>query len=118
MSGRRIETACTHDGLDHSSQHLEPYGACVPPQRSQQGQYGWDAASDESVPSYFARWDARFGLDYFGCCDPLNSRIDSVRKILNVRNISMSPWAKIRQAAEAVGPDFVFSRKPTPRWSR
>ena len=73
-----------------------------------------DAAFDEFVPPYYARWYARFGLGYFGCCDPLHNRIDSVRKIPNVRKISMSPWAKLEKGAEAIGPDFVFSRKPNP----
>jgi hypothetical protein len=73
-----------------------------------------DAAFDEFVPPYYARWYARFGLGYFGCCDPLHNRIDSVRKIPNVRKISMSPWAKLDKGAEAIGPDFVFSRKPNP----
>jgi hypothetical protein len=73
-----------------------------------------DAAFDEFVPPYYARWYARFGLGYFGCCDPLHNRIDSVRRIPNVRKISMSPWAKLDKGAEAIGPDFVFSRKPNP----
>ncbi len=73
-----------------------------------------DAAFDEFVPPYYARWYARFGLGYFGCCDPLHNRIDSVRKIPNVRKISMSPWAKLDKGAEAIGHDFVFSRKPNP----
>jgi len=73
-----------------------------------------DATFDEFVPDYYARWYARFGLGYFGCCDPLHNRIDSVRKIPNVRKISMSAWAKVPKGAEAIGPDFVFSRKPNP----
>lgn len=73
-----------------------------------------DAAFDEFVPPYYARWYARFGLGYFGCCDPLHNRIDAVRRIPNVRKISMSPWAKVRTGAEAIGGEFVFSRKPNP----
>ena len=74
-----------------------------------------DAAFDEFVPPYYARWYARFGLGYFGCCDPLHNRIDSVRKMgPTIRKISMSPWAKLQKGAEAIGPDFVFSRKPNP----
>jgi hypothetical protein len=73
-----------------------------------------DATFDEFVPPYYARWYERFGLGYFGCCDPLHNRIDSVRRIPNVRKISMSPWAKLQKGAEAIGPDFVFSRKPNP----
>jgi hypothetical protein len=73
-----------------------------------------DATFDEFVPRYYARWFERFGLGYFGCCDPLHNRIDSVRKIPNVRKVSMSAWAKVERGAENVGPDFVFSRKPNP----
>jgi hypothetical protein len=74
-----------------------------------------DATFDEFVPQYYARWYERFGLGYFGCCDPLHNRIDSVRKIgPNVRKVSMSAWAKVEKGAEAIGPDYVFSRKPNP----
>jgi hypothetical protein len=74
-----------------------------------------DATFDEFVPGYYARWYQRFGLGYFGCCDPLHNRIDSVRKIgPNVRKVSISAWAKVAKAAENIGPDFVYSRKPNP----
>lgn len=73
-----------------------------------------DTTFDEFVPQYYARWYERFGLGYFGCCDPLHNRIDSVRRIPNVRKISMSAWAKVQKGADAIGPDYVFSRKPNP----
>ena len=73
-----------------------------------------DATFEEFVPGYYARWYARFGLGYFGCCDPLHNRIDAVRRIPNVRKISISAWAKVARAAESIGPDFVYSRKPNP----
>lgn len=73
-----------------------------------------DAAFDEFVPGYYARWYERFGLGYFGCCDPLHNRIDSVRKIPNVRKISVSAWAKIDIAARNISSDYVYSRKPNP----
>ena len=31
-----------------------------------------------------------------------------------MRKISMSPWAEVEKGAEAIGRDFVFSRKPNP----
>lgn len=34
----------------------------------------------------------RFGLVYYGCCDPLDKKMNKVRKIPNLRKISMSPW--------------------------
>ncbi len=44
----------------------------------------------------------RFGLSYYGCCEPLH------------RKISMSPRADLRIAAEQVGRDYVLSFKPNP----
>ena len=63
---------------------------------------------------YASRWYERFGLVYYGCCEPLHDRIDIVRRIPNVRKISMSPWADVEVGAEAIGSDFVFSYKPNP----
>lgn len=56
----------------------------------------------------------RFGLTYYGCCDPLHNKIDAVRKIKNVRKISMSPWTNLQIGAEQIHGDFVLSRKPNP----
>lgn len=57
---------------------------------------------------------ARFGLVYYGCCDPLDQKMEQVRMIPNVRKVSMSPWVEQRRGAEAIGQEFVFSRKPSP----
>jgi len=56
----------------------------------------------------------RYGLVYYGCCEPLHHKIDMVRQISNVRKISVSPWAKKEIAAEAMHGDYVFSAKPNP----
>jgi len=56
----------------------------------------------------------RYGLVYYGCCEPLHNKIDIVRKIRNVRKISISPWAKKEIAAEKIHGDYVFSAKPNP----
>ena len=37
-----------------------------------------------------------------------------VRKIGNLRRVSMSPWVDVRRAAEAVGTDYVYTHKPHP----
>jgi len=63
---------------------------------------------------YAAPWYARFGLGYYGCCEPLHQKIDIIRLLPNVRKISMSPWVDVEQGAERIGPDYVFSRKPSP----
>jgi hypothetical protein len=56
----------------------------------------------------------RFGLVYYGCCDPLDRKIEIVRKIRNVRKISVSPWADAERSAADMAGDFVLSAKPNP----
>ena len=51
---------------------------------------------------------------YYGCCEPLDRKIDIVRKLPNLRKISITPWADVKRAAEQMGPDFVMARKPNP----
>lgn len=63
---------------------------------------------------YTARICERFGLVYYGCCDPLDGKMDEVRMIPNVRKISMSPWADQERGAAEINGDYVFSRKPSP----
>lgn len=63
---------------------------------------------------YAVRWYERFGLVYYGCCEPLHTKIDIVKRIPNLRKISMSPWANVQKGAERIGREFVFSRKPSP----
>jgi hypothetical protein len=56
----------------------------------------------------------RFGLVYYGCCDPLDGKMKEVRKIPHLRKISMSPWANKERGASEIGKDYVFSNKPNP----
>lgn len=55
-----------------------------------------------------------FGLVYYGCCEPLDNKIEIIKKIPNLRKISITPWADINRAAEAVGKSYVISAKPNP----
>ena len=72
------------------------------------------AMHEEFEIAYAVRWYSHFGRGYYGCCEPLDNKIDIVRKIPNVRKISMSPWINLAKGAEQIGRDFVFSRKPSP----
>jgi len=63
---------------------------------------------------YASRICDRFGLVYYGCCDPLDSKMDQVRMIPNVRKVSMSPWTNEERGAEEIHGEYVFSRKPNP----
>ena len=49
-----------------------------------------------------------------GSCEPLDNKIEIVKKIPNLRKISITPWANINRAAEAVGESYVISAKPNP----
>jgi len=55
-----------------------------------------------------------FGLTYYGCCEPVHSRWESLKKIPNLRSVSVSPWCDQEFMAEALGRNYVFSRKPNP----
>lgn len=72
------------------------------------------AMHQEFELDYAVKWYSRFGLVYYGCCEPLHDKIGIIRKIPHVRKISMSPWVDLEKGAERIGRDFVFSRKPNP----
>jgi len=57
---------------------------------------------------------ARFGYTYYGCCEPLDNKIDVLKKIPNLRKIGCSPWASVEACAEQIGKGYVLSRKPNP----
>jgi len=63
---------------------------------------------------YASRICERFGLVYYGCCDPLDRKMREVRMIPNVRKVSMSPWVDEDLGASEIGTDYVYSRKPSP----
>jgi len=69
---------------------------------------------DEFALQYELKWLKRFGLSYYGCCEPLDKKIELLRKIPNLRKISMSPWANLGLGASNIGKDYVFSYKPSP----
>ena len=63
---------------------------------------------------YELRWMSRFGLTYYGCCDPLHRKMGILEKVPNLRKVSMSPWVNIDEAVANVGSRYVFSHKPNP----
>ena len=56
----------------------------------------------------------RFGLNCYGCCEPLDKRWHIVEKLPHLRRISVSPWANIPFMAERLGNRYIFSMKPSP----
>ena len=63
---------------------------------------------------YASRICGRFGLVYYGCCDPLDLKMNEVRLIPGVRKVSMSPWVNEDRGASEIHGDYVYSRKPSP----
>ena len=49
------------------------------------------------------RWLSRWGLTYYGCCEPLDRKIDILRRIPNLRKISVSPWCNTERVVEKIG---------------
>jgi hypothetical protein len=60
------------------------------------------------------RWLKRWGLTYYGCCEPLDKKLDLLRRIPNLRKFSVSCWNDLNRVVSAVGGDYVLSYKPTP----
>ncbi len=56
----------------------------------------------------------RCGLVYYGCCEPLDKKVDIIEKIENLRKISITPWADVDLAAEVISGRYVIASKPTP----
>ncbi|MCE5331736.1 MAG: hypothetical protein LLF95_06315 [Bacteroidales bacterium] len=56
----------------------------------------------------------RFGLNCYGCCEPLDPRWDYIKQIPNLRRVSVSPWANVPLMAEYLENNFVMSLKPSP----
>ena len=70
--------------------------------------------TDEFEIPYAQEFFKDFGLLYYGCCEPLHEKISIVKKLPNLRKISITPWANVPRAAEQMGKDYVLSRKPNP----
>jgi hypothetical protein len=68
----------------------------------------------EFALQYELKWLKRFGLNYYGCCEPLNKKIDLLNNIPNLRKISISPWADLDDAIEKIKNRFIISYKPNP----
>ncbi len=69
----------------------------------------WEFAIEHDL-----RWLTRFGLTYYGCCEPLDIKAGILSRIPNLRKVSISPWVDSKLAVENFGNRYVLSRKPSP----
>ena len=74
------------------------------------------AMFDEFEIQYVVPLAERFAYTYYGCCEPLNDRMNVVKKIKNLRKVGVSPWANVESCAEQIGKDYVLGRKPNPAY--
>ena len=64
---------------------------------------------------YASEWYDKFGLGYYGCCEPLDDRMEYVKQIKGIHKISVSAWVKdFEKMAEAMEGKYVYSNKPAP----
>lgn len=56
----------------------------------------------------------RFGLNCYGCCEPIDPRWHVVKQHPRLRRVSCSPWADYEKMADNLGDRYIFSMKPNP----
>ena len=58
----------------------------------------------------------RFGLNCYGCCEPVDSRWHIIRQVPNLRRVSVSPWCNVGAMAEHLQDRYILSLKPNPAY--
>lgn len=73
---------------------------------------------EEFVFPIYKKAAQRFGLIYYGCCEPVHEIWEScLRKIDNLRKVSISPWCNEDFMGEVLrGGNVIYSRKPSPNF--
>jgi len=69
---------------------------------------------EEFVLDYQIRILKLFGLNAYGCCEPLTHKFEILYKIPRLRRVSVSPWCDIEKAAEKLKGKYIYSWKPNP----
>ncbi|HHX36495.1 MAG TPA: hypothetical protein GX717_00765, partial [Clostridiaceae bacterium] len=103
---------------------LQPEGPIAPDKLTTMDIWGFNEAQETSEISpamfseffipYQIRLAERFGLNYYGCCEGLDKRLDDVLRIPRLRRVSVSMWADHVSMSERLGDKYVYCRKPSP----
>jgi hypothetical protein len=100
-------------GGDFDPQHVQPHNmwGCSNAQIFSEvsPKFHWEFALEHDL-----RWLSRWGMNYYGCCEPLDGKADLLQRIPNLRKVSVTPWCRTNRAVETIGPHWVMSRKPNP----
>ena len=65
---------------------------------------------------YMVKFLSRFGVSYYGCCEPLHTKMHVVKKIPNLRKIGVTPWANADIIADESEGRYVLSFKQNPAY--
>ena len=66
---------------------------------------------------YYRDACAPMGRLYYGCCEPVHPFWEDIRRLPNLKKVSVPRWCDQRLVAGALqGSDIVFSRKPDPNF--
>lgn len=68
----------------------------------------------EFIHPYQRRTSDRYGLIYYGCCEPVHAQWPVLRNMKNLRKVTVSPWCDQESIAASVGRNVILSRKPHP----
>ncbi len=69
---------------------------------------------EEFIFPYQKQLMERFALTCYGCCEPMDDRMDIVKRVGNLRRVSVSAWADRRIMSEKLKHDYIYSLKPNP----
>jgi len=69
----------------------------------------WEFAIEHDL-----KWLKRWKLTYYGCCEPLAGKAQLMKKIPNLRKVSITPWGDSQKAIDEFGANYILSRKPSP----
>lgn len=57
-----------------------------------------------------------FGLNSYGCCEPLDKRWYIIKDFPRLRKVSVSPWANLEIMAEQLQDNYCYCLKPNPAY--
>jgi hypothetical protein len=100
-------------GKDYNPAHVKPHNmwGCSNAQIFSEvsPEMHWEFALKHDM-----RWLTRFGLTYYGCCEPLDKKMEILRRIPNLRKVSVNYRCNLDRVASDIGPNYVWSYKPNP----
>ncbi|WP_419075202.1 hypothetical protein [Ruthenibacterium lactatiformans] len=68
----------------------------------------------EFIFPYQKELASRFGLNYYGCCEPYEKRWEYVKQIPNLRRVSVCPWSNLSTIPTLLKKDYVACIKLNP----